>query len=349
MSEKNLVVQDTGVLAPIMDVKDVLVQTQAIQRLMKDAMQDGEHYGKIPGCGDKPALLQSGAEKLNLLFGLCPALDKDKTDLPGGHREYEVTCTLKSRSGAFLGQGLGSATTMERKYRFRTGPAECTGKPVPPKFWDHRDKKLIGGDGFVAKKGNGDDDEKGWYIYKQGGPVEHDNPADYYNTVLKMACKRALVAAVKTTLATSDIFTQDIDDDPALYGGKVQDAEFEEVEKPEKQTKVSTVEEAPEPEPAEQGEQEEPEKKVNSAATKVPDTPQGHVWNELVELCGGDRPLMIKVLAEVSEWRGQHKTLKEIRDLTDKRAGVILNKLRAYKFEDEEPEKGADESDPFAG
>jgi hypothetical protein len=338
MSEKNLAVrEEPTVLAPIMDVKDVLVQTQAIQRLMKDAMQDGEHYGKIPGCGNKPALLQSGAEKLNLLFGLCPALDKDKTDLPGGHREYEVTCTLKSRSGVFLGQGLGSATTMERKYRFRTGPAENTGELVPQAYWKNRDKKLIGGDGFVTKKG---DDEK-WYIFKQGGPVEHDNPADYYNTVLKMACKRALVAAVKTTLATSDIFTQDIDDDPALYGGNVQEAEYEEVEQPEKQTKASTVEEAPEPEPAEQGEK--------GPDNKIPDTVQGHVWEELVALCDGKRPLMADVLAEVSEWGNSHKEIKDIPNLTDKRAGVILNKLRAYKFKDEPEQEGADESDPFAG
>ena len=42
--------------------------------------------------------------------------------------------------------------------------------------------------------------------------METDNPADHYNTVFKMAKKRALVDAVLTTTAASDIFTQDLED-----------------------------------------------------------------------------------------------------------------------------------------
>ena len=48
------------------------------------------------------------------------------------------------------------------------------------------------------------------------GRIEHDNPADYYNTVLKMAKKRAHVDAVLTATAASDIFTQDIEDMPEV-------------------------------------------------------------------------------------------------------------------------------------
>ncbi|HIJ50738.1 MAG TPA: hypothetical protein HPP54_06770, partial [Nitrospinae bacterium] len=44
------------------------------------------------------------------------------------------------------------------------------------------------------------------------GRTDHDNPADYYNTVLKMAKKRALVDAVLTATAASDIFSQDIEE-----------------------------------------------------------------------------------------------------------------------------------------
>ena len=49
-------------------------------------------------------------------------------------------------------------------------------------------------------------------IAKGGEKVENDNPADCYNTVLKMAKKRALVDAVLTATAASDIFTQDLED-----------------------------------------------------------------------------------------------------------------------------------------
>ena len=58
----------------------------------------------------------------------------------------------------------------------------------------------------------------------QGDKVEHDNPADYYNTALKMAKKRALVDACLTVTAASDIFSQDLEeDDIAPTTGKTGD------------------------------------------------------------------------------------------------------------------------------
>jgi ribosomal protein L12E/L44/L45/RPP1/RPP2 len=42
--------------------------------------------------------------------------------------------------------------------------------------------------------------------------VENDNPADVYNTVLKMAKKRAQVDATLTATGTSDLLTQDIEE-----------------------------------------------------------------------------------------------------------------------------------------
>ena len=103
---------------------------------------------------------------------------------------------------------------MEAKYRFRQGAAEPTDNPVPRVYWDLRGEdpskaqELIGGKGFTVKKVDG----KGWMIAKGGEKVENDNPADNYNTVLKMAKKRALVDAVLTATAASDIFTQDLED-----------------------------------------------------------------------------------------------------------------------------------------
>ena len=50
------------------------------------------------------------------------------------------------------------------------------------------------------------------YRWQGGQRVEYDNPADYYNTVLKMAKKRAHVDAILTATAASDCFTQDVED-----------------------------------------------------------------------------------------------------------------------------------------
>ena len=44
------------------------------------------------------------------------------------------------------------------------------------------------------------------------GRIENEDIADVYNTVLKMAKKRALVDATLTATAASDIFTQDVED-----------------------------------------------------------------------------------------------------------------------------------------
>jgi hypothetical protein len=181
---------------------DVLQQVGLIQDVMRAAMKDGEHYGTIPGCGDKKTLKKPGAEKLGLTFRLAPEYQVETKDLPNGHREHRIICRLVHiASGLSWGQGVGSCTSMESKYRFRM---EDTGRPVPQRYWDTRDKSLLGGERFVPKKKDGK-----WTIQER---VEHDNPADYFNTVLKIAKKRAHVDAILTATAASDIFTQDAED-----------------------------------------------------------------------------------------------------------------------------------------
>jgi len=190
-------------------------QVQLIQHIMKDVMKDGEHYGKIPGCGDKPALLKPGAEKLSMTFRMAPTYEVLKTDLPGGHREYQITCSLSHiHSKLFLGQGLGVATTMESKHRFRNAAKKC---PVCQKETIIKGRAEYGGGWicYTAKGGCGEkwnDGFKGIENQKVG-KVEHENPADFYNTVIKMGKKRAHVDAILTALAASDIFTQDIEED----------------------------------------------------------------------------------------------------------------------------------------
>lgn len=193
----------------------LIEQVTLIQNVMKSVMKDKEHYGLIPGCGDKPSLLKPGAEKLCFTFRMDPEFEIEVIEMGRAHREYRAKCTLYSiNGGARIGSGVGSACTMESKWRFRTGPKELTDKLVPKEYWDNRKTdfkkalEAIGGKGHLVAKG---DDGK-WYIAVQGEKVENDNPADVYNTVLKMAKKRAMVDAVLTCTAASDIFTQDVEE-----------------------------------------------------------------------------------------------------------------------------------------
>lgn len=182
--------------AGIYPVAAIKQQLAAINDLMKSVMRQDVHYGAIPGCGDKFALLKPGAEKICMMFRLIVSqIDVAKTELADGHREYEVSVTLTSPAGEVLGKGVGSASTMEKKYRYRS---ESTNRKVPEEYWKSKDQDLLGGPSFFARKSNNI-----WVVYQQ---VENPDPADYYNTVLKMAKKRALHDAVITTTACSDIF-----------------------------------------------------------------------------------------------------------------------------------------------
>jgi hypothetical protein len=49
------------------------------------------------------------------------------------------------------------------------------------------------------------------YVKRKDGTL--NNPADYYNTCIKMGAKRSLIAGVLFVTGASDLFTQDLDDD----------------------------------------------------------------------------------------------------------------------------------------
>jgi hypothetical protein len=193
-------------------VEEVKAQVESIQKLMGSLMRNGEHYGKIPGCGDKPSLLKAGAEKLGFMFRLAPDFTVTGKELPNGHREYEVVCRLTHiDSKNFVGTGIGLASTMESKYRYRNSRKEVnTGKPVPKEYWDNnKDQKYLGGNGYQARK-----IDSQWMIVRveDVGKAENPDIADVYNTVLKIAKKRAHVDAIITVTAASDIFIQDVED-----------------------------------------------------------------------------------------------------------------------------------------
>ena len=194
-------------------VPEIKEQVGKVQTLLKEVLADGHHYGTIPGT-DKPSLLKPGAEKLCLMFRLAPKYEIKSIEYDNSHIGYEITCSLHQiGSNNFWGQGVGSCSTLESKYRYRND-YEDTGRAPTKAYWDSgkngqpRNIELIGGKGHVTKK----DDNGAWKIYKTSGKIETPDIADQYNTVLKMAKKRAMVDATITATGASDIFTQDMED-----------------------------------------------------------------------------------------------------------------------------------------
>jgi hypothetical protein len=149
-------------------LKGVVDRVNMVHEILSKIMKDGTHYGVVKGCGPKKVLLKPGADLLAMTFRLAPEYRVDRRQLGGEHVEYEVTCVMFGPDGAKIGEGVGSASTMESKYRYR---------------------------------------------WNDGVKVENPDIADVYNTVLKMAKKRAHIDATLTCTGASDMFTQDLIDD----------------------------------------------------------------------------------------------------------------------------------------
>jgi hypothetical protein len=248
-----LTVQSTGLALAAISIEELIAQQQLTLQAMKAVMREGEHYGVIPGTGrknpetgkeeGKPTLLKPGAEKLCFLFRLAPSYEVIETDLAGGHKSFQVRCRLHHiNSGALVAEGVGICTTQEGKYRYRKEVLKGQDDQpiqVPSSYWKDRNPEKIGGRQFSVTKQEGK-----WYIAHK---VEHDNPADYYNTAVKMACKRALVAATLNATAASDIFTQDVEDMPEEVR---EEAPRQETRQESPQTRRQPASEPkPEPEP----------------------------------------------------------------------------------------------------
>lgn len=196
-----------------LSVEQVIAQAEKIQKVMEAVMHKDEHYGVIPGT-PKPTLLKPGAEKLCLVFRLDPQYSIiEKTD--GDHLTILSTCVLYHiNSGMRMGSGMGSCSTKESKYAYRKSGRACPSCGIEGSI--RKSKPEYGGGWYCATNNGGCNDK-----FKAGDPaiesqdtkrVANPDIADQYNTVLKMANKRSLVAAVLNVTAASDIFTQDLED-----------------------------------------------------------------------------------------------------------------------------------------
>ncbi len=311
MSNEGLATQNYGSVVNFedyaMSTEAVVRQVNVIQEVMKAVMKIDEHYGTIPGC-QKPSLYKPGAEKLGFTFRLAPEYEVRTINMTNGHREYQVKCRLRHiPTGAMVGEGEGSCTTMEGKYRFRGGEKEGTGQAIPKEYWNLKNagkiaeaKELIGGEGFAPGKIDGK-----WEICSIGEKVEHDNPADYYNTCLKMAKKRAHVDAILTATAASDIFTQDVEDMPEVIPGAstTQQTGTQAGNKPPMQ-------------PPQEKKMKDPDGPASEPQIKAIST----MWGKL----GLDDNLKY---AYCSEAAGLTEVIKSTKDLTKAQASAVIERL----------------------
>lgn len=167
-----------------------------VHQLLKEVLQEGleNDYAKIPGT-KRYSLLKPGAEKICNLFRFVPTIPKIEERWNGDDVTYRATVCLSTAGGRLLGEGIGSASTKESKFAWRK--AVCTEEWEAADYDQRRIK---------------------WYVDDQSGQAGsilqvREPPADKENNILKIAKKRALIDAVLTITGTSNLFTQDREDD----------------------------------------------------------------------------------------------------------------------------------------
>ncbi len=169
---------------------DLAAERNIIANFVKEAMVKGEDYGIIPG-NKLPSLYKAGAEKLTEMYGLFPKII-DKHEMSNdetGHCRYVIVVGLFDRaSGAQVAECPGECSTRESKYMYR---------------WEYADKLPEGFNTVGLKSRSGRSQRGNWTQYR----VENDDLWSLWNTVLKMAFKRAFVGATHQATRSSGLFT----------------------------------------------------------------------------------------------------------------------------------------------
>lgn len=227
MNEQAIAVLPTQSLMPAMAIEQAKERARLLKEFISLQMNEGTDYGVIPGTEKKDGepgkkvLLKPGAEKLSTLFAIRPRFTdvqavEDWTGADHGGEVffyYRAKCSLW-RGEDFICDADGSCNSMEKKYRYRQASRTC---PVCKATAIIKGREEYGGGwlcygkkgGCGAKFENGDAMIEGQEI----GLVLNPDIADLTNTILKMAQKRALIAAILIAANASEYFTQDIEED----------------------------------------------------------------------------------------------------------------------------------------
>lgn len=242
-------VTDAQNYLPVITIAKLSEMMKTLRELQSDIMRENVHFGKVPGT-DKPTLLKPGAELICKVFAMTPTFESVTSveDWDGKDHNgeplffYHQRCTI-ARNGVVIGQGEGSCSSRESKYRFRwvsefdlppavnkdvlkkrggkiseftfaIDKAETGGKyGKPAEHWNRFKDAISNGTAKTIQKavksgGTRDAYEIDSTVYR----VPNEDIADVANTILKQAQKRAFVAATLIAGCMSEFFTQDVEE-----------------------------------------------------------------------------------------------------------------------------------------
>lgn len=246
--EQSLTAVEAGVM-PIMSVEQAYERYRTVAHFAERILKPDVDYGVIAGA-NKPALFKAGAEKITTFFGLALELEiihkiEDWTGQDhGGEPLFHYTARgYLSKNGQVIATADGSCNSWEAKYRYRwvgehdlpsgvnkaslkrrggeisefafaVDKAETTGKyGKPAEYWQAfkdaiKTKTAVEGRRKTRKGAEFAD----WTIEGYQYRIPNDDVYSLVNTVLKMAEKRAFVAATLLGTSASEFYTQDVED-----------------------------------------------------------------------------------------------------------------------------------------
>jgi hypothetical protein len=202
-------------ITPDVTAEQLARRLAVIEEAMRTTMKEGVDYGRVPGT-DKPALFKPGAEKLSVLFQLDVQPRNELVWGPGEHVTVISRATVyHAPTGTRHGYGEGICTSREKKYAKRQAKLLC-----PACGQANIRKSKNDGEGYYCwRKTDGcgatfpEGDQR--ITPQTAGEIENPELPDTWNTVNKMAKKRAYVDAILSVTSASAIFTQDIAADPS--------------------------------------------------------------------------------------------------------------------------------------
>lgn len=161
-----------ALMKPVATPQELISYHENIAKIIREALKDGTDFGVIPGT-KKPSLYKAGAERVNIAFGTHP-----EYELVEKEANHDRENTYQDRyKGNLKSYGL-------YRYVYKCKIVKLDGRCIG---------EAEGSCSTLEQK----------YISR---------PRDMENTVVKMAQKRAFVAATLHAFGLSDRFTQDAED-----------------------------------------------------------------------------------------------------------------------------------------
>jgi hypothetical protein len=179
----------------LMQPEEAKALATSLEDNMRAVLKEDVDFGVIPGTGTKPSLLKPGAEKLLQWFGFGHVNERAEIERDGDGNRIGVTYRCRVTKGMPDGRTVTVATCEGYagydEDRFYVSEADARAKA------EKNERKWAAQDGRAPK------------------PAKWEHATEYrapWNSVIKMAQKRALVGAALAATSASTLFTQDVED-----------------------------------------------------------------------------------------------------------------------------------------